>query len=196
MRLLVIPVAALLLLVSACTKAPSTTSTPLASASTGASSVPSTTTPTSSTMTGSTTAASVPVGTVVDLPGVGVTFSTADQINAATWLSADERTFLAKQLAEFQAGGDKCASIVLSGYRVGDLMHGQQFESDTAPCTGGGGYAILWGKVSGTWKQLMAGQEVPTCADIRTAGWKTTIPKQFFGGTCRDTKGAEVEYTP
>jgi hypothetical protein len=26
--------------------------------------------------------------------------------------------------------------------------------------------------------------------------WKTTIPKEFFGGTCRDAKRADVEFKP
>lgn len=201
MKALALPVAVLILLLSACGKAPSvsptTVSSPVASASSTASAtLASSATTQASTALTSTPAVSQPVGTVVTLPDNGVTFMTAGQINAATWLSDDARTFLVKQLAVFQSGGDTCATIVLSGYRVGDLMHGQEFESATAPCLGGGGYAILWGNVSGTWKQLMAGQEVPTCADIRTAGWKTTIPKEFFGGVCRDAKGAEVAFTP
>jgi hypothetical protein len=194
MRALAFPLAVVILLFSACGSAPSapptslsTVSTPVASTSSPASaSVTSpATTPASTAMT-SAPAASQPVGTVVTLPGVGVQFMTADQINAATWLSSDERTVLAKQLSAFQSGGDTCATVVLNGYRVGDLMHGQEFEAASAPCQGGGGYAILWGKVSGTWKQLIAGQEVPSCAAIRTAGWKTTIPKEFFGGLCVD----------
>jgi hypothetical protein len=52
-------------------------------------------------------AVSQPVGTVVTLPDNGVQFMTAGQINAATWLSDDARTFLVKQLAVFQSGATR-----------------------------------------------------------------------------------------
>jgi hypothetical protein len=80
--------------------------------------------------------------------------------------------------------------VVVTGYRVADLVNGHVFDS-----CGGGGYAVLWGKEASGWKVVISGQDVPGCVAIRTAGWKTTIPKAFYGGQCYDN-GTLVDYKP
>jgi len=136
-------------------------------------------------------------GTVVYLPQ-GVYFQTAAAINATPWLTSDEKTFLVSELAHYQAGNN-CVALSVSGYRVADLIDGQiHFGGPSGTCgPGRGGVAILWGKVSGTWKVVFVGQNTPMCADIRTAGWKSTIPKDFFGQQCLE-KGSNVpvDYKP
>jgi hypothetical protein len=113
-----------------------------------------------------------------------------------SWLTSDEKTFLVSELARVQSG-NSCAALTVQSYRVADLINGQVFDGGLTGSCGGGGYAILWGKVSGTWKVLVTGQNPPGCADIRTAGWASTIPKDFFGGQCYE-KGSTtlVAYKP
>ena len=130
--------------------------------------------------TASTTAAP---GKVVTLPGTGSEFSTAAAIKATTWLTTDEKTFLTSELARFQAKGNSCAKLIVTGYRVADLINGGEFGGGATGACEGGGYALLWGKVS-TWKVLVAGQDLPGCPELRSAGWKSTIPKGFYGGQC------------
>ena len=203
MKVLLLSVAVLMLLLAACGKAPSTSTTssstvptPAASASATASTAtplpnasPITNLP--SAMTGSTA-----TGTVVYLPGTGGQFETAAAITATSWLTSDEKTFLVSELARVQSG-NSCAALTVQSYRVADLINGQVFDGGLTGSCGGGGYAILWGKVSGTWKVLVTGQNPPGCADIRTAGWASTIPKDFFGGQCYE-KGSTtlVAYKP
>lgn len=126
----------------------------------------------------------------------GVQFGTAAAIRATSWLTSDEKTFLVSELASLQSG-NSCATLFVSGYRVADLIDGQFFFGGPTGTCGGGGVALLWGKVSGKWKVLVTGQNPPGCADIRSAGWTSTIPKDFFGGQCYE-KGSTtlVAYKP
>jgi hypothetical protein len=134
----------------------------------------------------------------VYLPGTGTEYATAASIKAASWATSDEKAFLESELAGFQAKGNSCAVLIVEGYRVADLINGAEFgEGSTGSC-GGGGYAILWGKVSGKWKVLVAGQDTPGCPELRTAGWRSTIPKDFYGGQCYEAgnDSTAVAYTP
>jgi hypothetical protein len=133
----------------------------------------------------------------VYLPG-GAYFQTAAAINATSWLTSDEKTFLVSELASYQSGNN-CVALYISGYRVADLIDGQiDFGGPSGTCgPGRGGVAILWGKVSGTWKAVVVGQNTVPCADIRTAGWKSTIPKGFFGQQCRENGyNFPIDYKP
>ena len=196
--------AAMMMLTAACAGTPSGASTASSSPSSSvssavASATSSTAAPTSALSSQSTSSAATTavLGTVVYLPQ-GVYFQTAAAINATPWLTSDEKTFLVSELAHYQAGNN-CVALSVSGYRVADLIDGQiHFGGPSGTCgPGRGGVAILWGKVSGTWKVVFVGQNTPMCADIRTAGWKSTIPKDFFGQQCLE-KGSNVpvDYKP
>jgi hypothetical protein len=128
----------------------------------------------------------------------GIYFQSAAAINSIPWFTSDEKTFLVGELAHYQSG-NTCVAIYVSAYRVADLIDGQIFFGGrSGTCgPGRGGVAILWGKVSGTWKVLFVGQNTPPCADIRAAGWKSTLPKDFYGQQCLE-KGSNfsVDYKP
>ena len=128
----------------------------------------------------------------------GIYFQSAAAINSIPWFTSDEKTFLVGELAHYQSG-NTCVAIYVSAYRVADLIDGQIFFGGRfGTCgPGRGGVAILWGKVSGTWKVLFVGQNTPPCADIRAAGWKSTLPKDFYGQQCLE-KGSNfsVDYKP
>jgi hypothetical protein len=127
-------------------------------------------------------------GTVVLLPGDGVTFASASQIAATSWLTTEAKIFMVAELGRAQAADGTCATITVTGYRVSDLVNGSEYDC-------GGGAAVLWGKTSTGWKQVLAGQDVPMCSDVRASGWKTSIPRDFLGGQCYD--GSEViDYKP
>ena len=128
-------------------------------------------------------------------------FSTAAQINAATWLPSDARTFLVGQLEHAEQGfrvdgsnAGNCAVLEVSGYRVPDLIDGSEFSADDPSCAGPGG-RVLWGKVAGQWKLIVAAQGEPACSDIRAAGWTSTIPEEWLGGQCME-KDRSVIYAP
>ena len=132
---------------------------------------------------------------------VGEEFKTPAEINANTWLPGDAKTFLVGQLAldqqEFRPGGSKannCAELTISGYRVPDLITGNELGTGEPTCAGGGGLA-LWGKVAGKWKVILQVQSEPECSDIRKAGWTSTIPKEWPGGECMEN-GTSVIYKP
>jgi hypothetical protein len=128
----------------------------------------------------------------------GIYFQSAAAINSIPWFTSDEKTFLVGELAHYQSG-NTCVAIYVSAYRVADLIDGQiDFGGPSGTCgPGRGGVAILWGKVSGTWKAIVVGQNTVPCADIRTAGWKSTIPKGFFGQQCRENGyNFPIDYKP
>ena len=204
MRRSLLPLTAVVLLVAACgpSTAASGPATALPTTSVASSppptSVSATPTPTASAATSSvatkapsTASTTVAPGKVVTLPGTGSEFSTAAAIKATTWLTTDEKTtFLTSELARLQAKGNSCAKLIVTGYRVADLINGGEFGGGATGACEGGGYALLWGKVSGSWKVLVAGQDLPGCPELRTAGWKSTIPKGFYGGQCYETGSA------
>jgi len=193
--------AAMMMLTAACAGTPSGASTASSSLS---SSVPSATSATAapssapSSQSPTTAAATTPTtGTVVFLPK-GAYFKTAASIRAATWPTSDEQTFLVSELAYLQQV-NHCVTLLVDGYRVADLMTGGvQYigNGPTGPCLGSGA-ELLWGNVSGTWKELATGQNPPYCSQIRSAGWKSTIPKDFYGQQCWE-KGSNVpvDYKP
>jgi hypothetical protein len=59
------------------------------------------------------------------------------------------------------------------------------------------GSATLLGEVSRTWMEIATGQNPPPCSQIRDSGWKSPIPKEFFGQRCFDKVGSNtaVDYT-
>jgi hypothetical protein len=196
--------AAMMTLTAACSGTPSGASTaslsPSSSVSSTVTSATSTTAAPSSALSSQSTSSAATTaapGTVVHLPQ-GVYFQTAADITATSWLTSDEKTFLVSELARVQSG-NTCVALFVSGYRVADLTDGQIFfGGPSGTCgPGRGGVALLWGKVSGTWKVVAMGQNPPMCTDIRTAGWTSTIPKDFFGGQCYE-KGSQtlVDYKP
>lgn len=128
-------------------------------------------------------------------------FSTAAEINAATWLPSDAKAFLVGQLELVQhdypinaKNGSSCAVLEVAGYRVPDLINGAYFSAGDPNCGGPGGL-FLWGKVAGKWKIIFGGQYVPACSDIRKAGWTSTIPKDWTGGECMENDSV-VLYKP
>jgi hypothetical protein len=134
------------------------------------------------------TAAGPAEGTVVMLPA-GVEFTTAAQINATSWLTAEAKVFMVSELTRVQSTDGACAYLTVTGYRVSDLVSGGMVG-----CPGGGG-DILWGKTSSGWKLVFGGQYVPACSEIRAAGWTSTIPHDFIGGQCTEG-GQGVDYKP
>ncbi len=204
--------AAMMMLTAACAGTPSGASTassstsspvPSATSATAApSSAPSSQSTTSAPATSPTASAtrtttSQATGRVVYL-AEGIYFQSAAAINSIPWFTSDEKTFLVGELAHYQSG-NTCVAIYVSAYRVADLVDGKIFFGGrSGTCgPGRGGAAILWGKVSGTWKVIVVGQNTPPCADIRAAGWKSTLPKDFYGQRCLE-KGSNfsVDYKP
>jgi hypothetical protein len=185
--------------------APSSLSSPVPSA-TSATAAPSpapstrsiTSSPTTSPAASATrTTTGLATGRVVHL-AEGIYFQSAAAIRSIPWFTSDEKAFLVGELARYQAG-NSCVALFVSGYRVADLVDGQiLYGGRSGTCgPGRGGVAILWGQVSGTWKVLAVGQNTPPCADIRTAGWKSTLPKGFFGQQCRqEGYNFPIDYHP
>ena len=205
--------AAMIMLTAACagtpngaSTAPSSTSSPVpsvASATAAPSTAPAsqstaTSAPASSpTASATRTATGQATGRVVYL-AEGIYFQSAAAINSIPWFTSDEKTFLVGELAHHQSG-NTCVAIYVSAYRVADLVDGQIFDGGrSGTCgPGRGGAAILWGKVSGTWKVIVVGQNNPPCAEIRAAGWESTLPKGFFGQQCRqEGYNFPVDYRP
>jgi hypothetical protein len=195
---------ALMLLTAACAQAP----TPSPTGPTSSLSPVSATTPTPSPSTAPTTPsapaskASAPLspsaGTII---AIKAQFTTPAQINAATWLTSDAKTFLMGQLKQAQQGlsvnrsqADHCAELDVSGYRVPDLINGSQFSTGGPNCGSGAGM-VLWGKFNGGWGGVIAGQAAPLCSDIRGIGWTSTIPEEFYGGHCMENDSLVI-YKP
>ena len=207
-----IVLAAMIMLTAACAGAPSGASTassitpssvpPATSATATPPSAPSSQSvtgapATSATPTATRTTTSPATGRVVYL-AEGIYFQSAPAINSIPWFTSDEKAFLVSELARYQ-GGNTCVAIYVKAYRVADLVDGEIFSGGrSGTCgPGRGGSAILWGKVSGTWKVIVVGQNYPPCADIRAAGWKSTLPKGFFGQQCSKVGyNISVDYTP
>lgn len=157
------------------TPSPSVSSAP---ASTSASATPSTSVP--------------PDGTVVTLAS-RLTLTSADDINAVTFLPDDAKAFLVTELARERSQWNcPTENLLIDGYRVGDLISGRVF-GDTC-----GGDVILWGKLNGRWTALLEKQSVPLCSEVRATGWTSTIPESFLGGVCYPsaTNLTPVPYTP
>jgi hypothetical protein len=128
----------------------------------------------------------------------GIYFQSAAAINSIPWFTSDEKTFLVSELAHYQSG-NTCVAIRVSAYRVADLVDGEIFDGGrSGTCgPGRGGAAILWGKVSGTWKVIAVGQNPPPCTAIRAAGWNSTLPKGFYGQQClKEGYNFPVDYKP
>jgi hypothetical protein len=132
--------------------------------------------------------ASTSVGAVVTLP-MSLELKSAADINSVSWMTSGAKTFLVSELARTRAASG-CADdyLIVNAYRGTDLISGS-----TAGCDSG---AITWGNLAGTWKVLFAGQAVPSCTEVRSSGWTSTIPKDFPGGQCYDASGNVVAYTP
>jgi hypothetical protein len=195
MRFRPLVVVALALLTAACAPAPTASSTGPTTSLSPASVTTATPSPSTAPATGSAPASktsatlSPSAGTIMD---VYERFSTAAQIKATTWLPSDAKTFLVGQLElaqqEFRVNGsnaNNCAVLEVSGYRVPDLINGYELGTAEPNCGGSGGL-ILWGNVAGKWKIIIAAQDVPACSDIRSAGWTSTIPKEWLGGQCME----------
>ena len=52
------------------------------------------------------------------------------------------------------------------------------------------GYALIWAKVDGVWRQIDAGQMYPACDTMR----KYSVPRTIVGDQCAQDSG-NVEYT-
>lgn len=60
-----------------------------------------------------------------------------------------------------------------------------------------GGHYIIWARVAGEWREVLAGQDHPPCEDLRRLG----IPKEILvgdriGATCFDGGTRPVPYEP
>jgi hypothetical protein len=203
--------AAMIMLTAACAGTPtgasaassSSTSSPVPSVASAtaapstAPSIQSTTSAPATSPTATRTTTGQATGRVVYL-AEGIYFQSAAAISSIPWFTSDEKTFLISELAHYQSG-NTCVAIYVSAYRVADLVDGQIFDGGrSGTCgPGRGGAAILWGKVSGTWKVIVVGQNPPPCADIRAAGWKSRIPKGFYGQQCsQEGYNISVDYKP
>ena len=174
--------------------APTQTATTSASATPSPTSVTTAPTPVSSrtasatgTRTTSTSATSAG-GAVVTLAAPLELKSAAD-VSAVAWMTSGAKSFLVSELARVRAASG-CADdyLIVSAYRGTDLISGSTFGCDSAQVT--------WGDLAGTWKVVFAGQAVPACTEVRSSGWKSTIPSDFAGGQCYDPSGNVVAYTP
>ena len=139
---------------------------------------------------------STSVGTVVDLAGNSVKFSTAAQINATAWLASDAKTFLVGQLELAQkeyrisAGdGNDCGVLTVSGYRVADLIDGGEFGVGEPNCAGGGA-TILWGKIAGKWGVVIGGQSEPVCSDDPEGVLRRPVRRERHTGDLQALTGA------
>ena len=173
---------------------------PTRTATTSASATPSaqtsvTTTPTpASTRTASatstrttSTSATASVGAVVTLSAPLELKSAAD-INAVAWMNGATKSFFVSELARVRTAAGCDDYLIVQAYRGTDLISGSTFGCDSAQ--------ITWGNLAGTWKVVFAGQAVPYCTEVRSSGWKSTIPQDFAGGQCYDASGNLVPYTP
>jgi hypothetical protein len=124
----------------------------------------------------------------------GVTVATTGQVAALTWLPVDLRGFLSSELTRLKAENGNTTRITITAYRVADFLEG---SVSTIPPDDVGGSQVLWGKSSsGRWQFIIGGQGPPECAQIRQAGWKSSIPEAFLGSMCNDVNGNFVPYKP
>lgn len=167
---------------------PAPTQSPTASASTTSSPTPASTRSASSATPRATSPSATAAASVVTL-ATPLELKSAANINAVTWMTSGAKSFLITELARVRAASG-CATdyLIVNAYKGTELISGSNFGCDSAQAT--------WGNLAGTWKLVFAGQAVPTCAEVRSSGWTSTIPKDFPGGQCYDPSGNVVTYTP
>ena len=86
-----------------------------------------------------------------------------------------------------------------------DCEYGPQYAVDAIDTSGYasggfgqcGGHYIIWARVAGEWREVLAGQDHPPCEDLRRLG----IPKEILigdriGDTCFDGGTRPVPYEP
>lgn len=160
------------------------TAAPTASASPTAEPTPAPTTP------ATTSTPKRDIGTFIDYEtddDSGVILSTAADAANLTGAPADFTAFAAAELSRSQASVDpgcpEPPQLYVTRLATGGWASGGYFVPQC------GGYAALWAKADGTWKEVWSGQQLVECDLLN----KYTFPAQVSGRSCsRD--GATVDY--
>lgn len=110
----------------------------------------------------------------------GIVVTTAADTANLKGAPADFKTFVAAELARTSAGIDKnCPEkpqIYVSRLATGGWAAGGYFIPQC------GGYAALWAKPNGAWKEVWSGQELVSCATLT----KYAFPASISGTSCLD----------
>lgn len=124
-----------------------------------------------------------PGGKVIDYEtddSNGVTIRAASDTARLTGASADFKTFIAAELSAAQSDGDEgCTEkpqIYVSRLHTGGWAAGGHFIPQC------GGYATLWARRNGAWKEVWGGQQLTDCATLR----RYAFPVAVVGSTCLD----------
>lgn len=169
------------------TPPPAPTTTPTSPPSTESPGTPPTTV---ATPTSSPTATTPDTGSFINYENDnedGIVITTAADTANLKGAPADFKTFIAADLVRTGAGLDKScpekpqiyvARLATSGWAAGGYFIPQ--------C---GGYAALWAKPGGTWKEVWSGQELVTCTTLK----KYAFPASVSGTSCLEG-GKTVKY--
>ncbi|MCW2829819.1 MAG: hypothetical protein JWP31_511 [Aeromicrobium sp.] len=151
--------------------------------------------PTATSPTPTTTAtvapSSEPDGKLLDYEGGeegGATLTEPKDVSKLAGAPEDFKAFIAQELAKERATSDDACTekpqIYVTRLDPGGWASGGYFIPQC------GGYATLWARPGGTWKQVWDGQQLTDCATLE----KYDFPADVAGGTClRGDK--QVPYT-
>lgn len=159
---------------------PATTAAPTSTAPTApATTAPSTTPAPSPSTTAPTTAA--PAGKLISYANgedTGVTIATAADTGKLTGAPADFKAFIASELANATAdeGCTEKPQISVDTIDTGGWARGGHFVPQC------GGYATLWAKTGGVWRDVWGGQSLTPCSTLT----KYRIPARVAGDSCLD----------
>jgi len=130
-------------------------------------------------------------GEVIRFGKDGATIENESDVSKLRGAPEDFKTFIAGLIKDVEVDEDcehepqyAVDAIDTSGYASGGF--GQ--------C---GGHYIIWARVAGEWREVLAGQDHPPCEDLRRLG----IPKEILigdriGDTCFDGGTRPVPYEP
>jgi hypothetical protein len=141
--------------------------------------------PASSTASASPTAApttAAPAGKLIDYETddeSGATITTAADTSKLTGAPADFRAFIAAELKKNRNVDEGCTEppqIYVSRVDTGGWARGGYFIPQC------GGYASLWAKSGGTWKDVWGGQSLVECSTLE----QYAFPARVAGASCLD----------
>lgn len=151
-----------------------------------------TTTPTPTATTTSPTSPTSPTTTIIDYAKGdqdGVRMTSAADTKKLTGAPADFTAFIAAELAKDNARSDDACTekpqIYVEKLDPAGWAAGGHFIPQC------GGYASLWAKIGGAWKEVWSGQTLTDCTTLK----KYAFPAGMVAKTCLQGD-AEVPYTP
>ena len=138
-----------------------------------------------------TSASPSPSGEVITFGDDGATIESESDVSKLEGAPEDFTTFMAGLIEDVEVD-EECEHA--AQYAVDAIDPAGYASGGFAQC---GGHYIIWAKVAGQWREVLAGQDHPPCADLTRLG----IPKEILvgdriGDTCYDDKTRPVPYEP